>query len=88
MVYNLFDFCTVININSFSHATELAAIVGSLHSTNNVTSDNPIFVIATDGGPDHHLTYVLVKISDFLYLNLDMLVSIETESQLLTQMTR
>jgi len=83
--YNLFDFCTVISIiNSFRHATELAAIVGSLHSTDNVTGDNPIFVIVTDGGPDHRLTYVLVKVSDFLCLNLDMLVSIETGSQLLT----
>ena len=60
----------------FGHATELASIVGSLHSTDKVTSDKPIF---TTGEPDHRLTYVLVKFSYlalFLYLNLDMLVSV------------
>ena len=67
--------------NSFRHVTELAAVVGNLHSTDNVTSDNPIFVIVTDGGPDHRLTYVSVKFSYlalFLYLNLDMLVAVRT----------
>jgi len=36
--------------NSFRHATELAAIVSSLHSTDDITSDKPIFMIVTDGG--------------------------------------
>jgi len=63
----------------FRHATELASIVDSLHSTDKVTSDKPIFAIVTDVGPDHGLTYISVNFSYlalFLYLNLDMLVAV------------
>ena len=42
--------------DSFRPATELASIVGSLHSTDKVSSDKPIFVIVIDGGPDHRPT--------------------------------
>jgi len=63
------------------HATELAAIVGGGHSADGVTSSRPKFVVVTDGGPDHRLTYVSVKLSYlalFLYLNLDMFVAVRT----------
>jgi len=63
--------------DSFRPATELASIVGSLHSTDKVSSDKPIFVIVIDGGPDHRLTYGSVKFSYLaLFLYFEKLVAV------------
>jgi len=60
------------------HAIELAAIVGVSNSAIGIKGNGPIFVVVTDGGPDHCLTYVSVKLSYLallLHLKLDMLVA-------------
>lgn len=67
--------------SAFRHVTELMSIVTTYFSTDGLESNNPIIVLVTDGGPDHRLTFALVKISLlvlFLGLNLDMLVAVRT----------
>ena len=60
------------------HPTELAAVVGAKYSLDSITSDKTVFVVVTDDGPDHRLTYTSVKLSYlalFIYLNIDMLMA-------------
>lgn len=62
--------------NPIRHATELKQILVSRDS-----SVEPILVLYTDGGPDHHLTYVSVQLSllaSFIQLDLDFLCAIRT----------
>lgn len=48
------------------------------HSEDGVTSDNPVFGVYTDGGPDHRTTYGSVQLSYiamFILLGFDILVA-------------
>ncbi len=64
--------------SALRHVTEIMSIVTTSFSTDGLQSNNPIFILVTDGGPDHRLTFASVKISLlalFRGLNLDMLVA-------------
>ena len=57
------------------HVTEFNQILSSQSDT------NPILLLYTDGGPDHRLTYVSVKLSLialFLHRDLDFLYAVRT----------
>ena len=67
--------------SALRHATELTLIVTTNCSTDGLSSDKPVLVLVTDGGPDHRLTFASVKIALlllFISLDLDMLVAVRT----------
>lgn len=58
------------------HVTELNSIL-----INTCSSNNPIFLIYSDGGPDHRLTYLIVQISYiclFLTRDLDLKLALHS----------
>ncbi|XP_035678681.1 uncharacterized protein LOC118417277 [Branchiostoma floridae] len=60
------------------HATEVCNILRSVASSDDVNLDSPILLIYTDGGPDHRVTYLTVKLSYialFIALDLDVLIA-------------
>ena len=62
--------------SALRHATELHQLVLSQNMT-----DKPILCVYTDGGPDHRVTYLTVKIALvclFLQLDLDYLIAART----------
>lgn len=63
------------------HATETVKIIREKHSDDDVTSQQPILLRFTDGGPDHRTTYVSVQfasILEFIALDLDLFVACRT----------
>lgn len=63
------------------HSTEIAAIVRKYYSSDGHSAEKPMLIIVSDGGPDHRVTYLSVKvvmIALFRALNLDMLVCAKT----------
>ena len=48
--------------SAMRYATELAAVLRAKYSSDSITSDKAVFVVVTDGGPDHRLTYTSVKL--------------------------
>ena len=67
--------------NPFRHSSELASIIRKKMTEDCTVSDKPILVIVSDGGPDHHITYVSVQvalIALMMELDLDMLICART----------
>lgn len=59
------------------HSTEITGIVHKYFSSNGHSAEKPVFIIVSDGGPDHRVTCLSVKVTMialFQALNLDMLV--------------
>ncbi|KAI8511918.1 hypothetical protein Bbelb_110180 [Branchiostoma belcheri] len=60
------------------HATEVCNILRSCASSDDVNLHCPILLVYTDGGPDHRVTYLTVKLSYialFIALDLDVLIA-------------
>ena len=67
--------------SALRHSTELSSFIQTNFSTNGKAADKPILVVVSDGGPDHRITFVSVKVAMpvlFQALDLDMLVCIRT----------
>ena len=65
--------------SAIRHSTELCSIVQSNFSKDGCIADKSVLIIASDGGPDHRITYVSVKVAMialFQALDLDMLVCV------------
>ena len=67
--------------SAIRHSAELTSIIQTNFSQDGHSADKSVFIIVSDGGPDHRVTYLSVKvamISLFRALDLDMLVCVRT----------
>jgi hypothetical protein len=67
--------------HALRHGVEVASILRGIYSTDGINLDKPILFLYTDGGPDHRITNISVKlslISLFIALDLDLLVAVRT----------
>ena len=67
--------------NAFEASSPLRHMAEFNQILTSCSDDNPVLLLYTDGGPDHRLTYVSVKLSLialFLERDLDMLCAVRT----------
>ena len=67
--------------NTLRHSTEITSLICTHYSEDGLTSNQPIAIIVSDGGPDHRVTFGSVQVAAvtlFRALDLDMLVCVWT----------